>query len=57
MLLQVFDGDRNNIVGIVFTKDLVLVDPEDNIPVTTLLSVFNRTPMVPRRPHDIFLRG
>ena len=29
-------------MGVIFTKDLVLIDPEDGIPVKTLLTVFNR---------------
>jgi metal transporter CNNM len=40
--IPVYEIDQKNVIGVVFTKDLVLVDPEDAIPVKTMLTVFNR---------------
>jgi len=40
--LPVYSEDRSNIQGVIFAKDLILVDPDDEIPVKTLLSFFGR---------------
>ncbi|XP_022240761.1 metal transporter CNNM4-like [Limulus polyphemus] len=39
--IPVYDADRNNIVFLLFTKDLAFVDPEDNTPVKTLCEFYN----------------
>ncbi|XP_076345952.1 metal transporter CNNM3-like isoform X2 [Tachypleus tridentatus] len=39
--IPVYDTDRNNIVFLLFTKDLAFVDPEDNTPVKTLCEFYN----------------
>ncbi|XP_013774869.1 LOW QUALITY PROTEIN: metal transporter CNNM4-like [Limulus polyphemus] len=39
--IPVYDGVRNNIVSLLFTKDLAFVDPEDNTPVRTLCEFYN----------------
>ena len=36
--IPVYDNNVNRIVGILFTKDLILVDPDDEIEVKTLMS-------------------
>lgn len=36
--IPVYRGDRKNVVGVLYAKDLILVDPEDEIEVTTILS-------------------
>ena len=36
--VPVYDTERDNIVGILFVKDLILVDPDDEIEVATILS-------------------
>jgi metal transporter CNNM len=40
--IPVYETEKRNVMGVIFTKDLVLIDPEDGIPVKTLLTVFNR---------------
>ncbi|KAH7981783.1 hypothetical protein HPB52_001093 [Rhipicephalus sanguineus] len=39
--IPVFDGDRNNVVGLLNIKDLAFVDPEDEIPLRTLCEFYN----------------
>lgn len=34
-------GNRENIVGVLFAKDLALVDPDDKTPVQTMISFYN----------------
>lgn len=36
--IPVFKGNRKNVVGVLYAKDLILVDPEDEIEVSTILS-------------------
>jgi hypothetical protein len=33
--VPIYDGARNNIVGLLFIKELALVDPEDAVPLKT----------------------
>jgi Mg2+/Co2+ transporter CorC len=40
--IPVYEGSRENIVGVLFTKDLILLDPEDAVPIRTVLLFFNR---------------
>mmetsp|Transcript_32513 Transcript_32513/g.103528 ORF Transcript_32513/g.103528 Transcript_32513/m.103528 type:complete len:554 (-) Transcript_32513:737-2398(-) len=40
--IPVYQNSRDNIVGILFSKDLILVDPDDEIKVGTLLSFHGR---------------
>ena len=42
--LPVFDGPRENITGILYAKDLILVDPEKTEKVARLLQMRRRTP-------------
>eukprot|EP01031_Cornospumella_fuschlensis_P028941 gene28941-34930_t len=44
--IPVYDRDLNDIVGLVLAKDLIFVDPEDEIPVENFIGVFGRKPMV-----------
>ncbi|XP_073997889.1 unextended protein-like isoform X2 [Rhodnius prolixus] len=37
--IPIYDGERSNIVNVLFTKDLILLDPEDRIPVKVLLKL------------------
>lgn len=39
--IPVFDGNRNNIVGLLNIKDLAFVDPEDEIPLRALCEFYN----------------
>ena len=40
--VPVFRGERQHIVGLLFVKDLIFVDPEDETPLASLLSIFSR---------------
>jgi len=40
--VPVFRGERQVIVGLLFVKDLIFVDPEDETALTSLLSIFAR---------------
>lgn len=44
--VPVYEGDRSNIIGVVFAKDLILLDPEDNVPIKTVLVFFKRRLLV-----------
>lgn len=41
--IPIYSGCRENIIGLLFAKDLILLDPEDSVPIKTVLSFFNRT--------------
>ena len=36
--IPVYEGQRSNIVGILFTKDLILIDPDDEIELSAILA-------------------
>ena len=40
--VPVFRGERQRIVGLLFVKDLIFVDPEDETALTSLLGIFAR---------------
>lgn len=40
--IPVYSGERENIVGVLYAKDLILVDPEDEIELSTILSFRGR---------------
>ncbi|XP_057381490.1 unextended protein-like [Daphnia carinata] len=40
--VPIYDGERTNIVGLLFIKELALVDPEDAIPLKTLCRFYQR---------------
>ncbi len=36
--IPVFEGARQNIIGVLYAKDLILVDPDDHIEIGTVLT-------------------
>lgn len=40
--IPVYEVSRNNIIGLLFTKDLIFIDPEDETPVRTFAEIFCR---------------
>ena len=38
--IPVYEGDRNNVVGILFTKDLAFTDPDNNMPIKALIEFY-----------------
>lgn len=41
--IPVYSRDRDDVVGLLFTKDLVLLDPQDNVSVRHIMQLFSRT--------------
>ena len=39
--IPVFDGDRANIVHVLFAKDLMFIDPDDNMPLAMVCEFYN----------------
>jgi metal transporter CNNM len=44
--IPVYERDRDDVVGILLTKDLLFLDPEDEIPVSSFIRLFGRRPVV-----------
>lgn len=40
--IPVYSKRRENIIGMLFSKDLILLDPEDSIPIRTMVTFFDR---------------
>ena len=40
--IPVFEISRNNVIGLLFVKDLIFLDPEDNVPVRSFIQIFGR---------------
>ena len=40
--IPVFEIARNNIIGLLFVKDLIFLDPEDCVPVRSFIQIFGR---------------
>lgn len=41
--IPVYEKDRKDIIGLIFVKDLIFVDPQDETPVRNFIQIFNRT--------------
>lgn len=40
--IPVFEISKNNIIGLLFVKDLIFLDPEDCVPVRSFIQIFGR---------------
>jgi len=40
--IPIFEISRNNIIGLLFVKDLIFLDPEDNVPIRSFIQIFGR---------------
>eukprot|EP00980_Cylindrotheca_fusiformis_P006542 scaffold1384_cov116-Cylindrotheca_fusiformis.AAC.20 len=40
--IPVYEVSKNNIIGLLFVKDLIFVDPEDAIPIRSFVQIFGR---------------
>ena len=40
--IPVFEVSRNNVIGLLFVKDLIFIDPEDDTPVRSFVQIFGR---------------
>ena len=44
--IPVYDKDKNDVIGVLMSKDLLLVDPKEEIPVRNFMTLFGRAPLV-----------
>ena len=51
--IPVYEGSRDRVTGLLFVKDLALLNPEDNLPVRKILQVYGRN--LPRLHGDTSL--
>lgn len=40
--IPIYEVTRDNIIGLLFVKDLIFIDPEDEIPVRSFVQIFGR---------------
>jgi CBS domain-containing protein len=40
--IPVFEVSRNNVIGLLFVKDLIFIDPEDDTPIRSFVQIFGR---------------
>ena len=40
--IPVYEGNRENIVGLIFSKDLILINPEEEVPIRTVMQCHER---------------
>jgi len=40
--IPVYEVSKNNVIGLLFTKDLIFIDPEDETPVRSFVEIFGR---------------
>lgn len=40
--IPVFDKSRDNVIGLLFVKDLIFVDPDDETPIRNFIQIFGR---------------
>jgi metal transporter CNNM len=44
--IPVYDKDKNDVVGVLLAKDLLLIDPKEEIPIRNFMTVFGRQPII-----------
>ena len=49
--IPVYDGDRNNILHILFAKDLMFIDPDDNMPLAMVCEFYNNEVKIVDKPN------
>lgn len=40
--IPVYAKDRNDVIGLLFTKDLIFIDPDDETPLENFVQIFGR---------------
>jgi len=40
--IPVYEISKNNIIGLLFVKDLIFIDPEDEVPISSFIQIFGR---------------
>lgn len=51
--IPVYDNGKNDVVGIMLSKDLMLIDPKDCTPVRNFMTLFGRKPIVVWSDHKL----
>jgi metal transporter CNNM len=41
--IPVFEVSRDNVIGLLFVKDLIFIDPEDEVPIRSFVQIFGRS--------------
>lgn len=40
--IPIYEVSKNNVIGLLFTKDLIFIDPEDETPIRSFIQIFGR---------------
>ena len=40
--IPVYEVSRDNVIGLLFVKDLIFIDPEDEVPIRSFIQIFGR---------------
>jgi len=40
--IPVYEISKNNVIGLLFVKDLIFIDPEDEVPISSFIQIFGR---------------
>jgi len=40
--IPIYEISRNNVIGLLFVKDLIFIDPEDEVPIRSFIQIFGR---------------
>ena len=51
--IPIYENTQDNVVGILFTKDLILLDPEDNVSIRSVIHFFSRSVMKVRTENTL----
>lgn len=51
--IPVFGKDHNDVIGLLFTKDLIFIDPDDETPLKNFVQIFGRAVTVCLKSCDI----
>jgi metal transporter CNNM len=41
--IPIYEVSRNNVIGLLFVKDLIFLDPEDEVPIRSFIHIFGRS--------------
>jgi metal transporter CNNM len=41
--IPIYEISRNNVIGVLFAKDLIFIDPEDEVPIRSFIHIFGRS--------------
>ena len=40
--IPIYDKDRDDIIGVILTKDMLFIDPDDSLPMRSFFEIFSR---------------